>query len=369
MTKTTKTILWIVVALIVIGGIWYGVGGKSQKEGVIKIGVIGHFSGDYASYGVPMKNAIQLAAEETNAKGGINGREISLVIEDDNSDSNKAATAMNKLVSVNMVDYILSAQGSAMTSVVTPIAQDNRRVLMITLGSAPGLTKEGDYVFRSIVSDSYQAFKINKFINNNFKAEKVAGLYLNDAYGVGIKNIINQNEQVEIVANEMFASGDSDFRTQLLKIKEKNPDVLVLVAHQEYPSILKQIKELNINILVIASETFKDEKILQKSGSTAEGVYTMFMTEPTDYVNFAESYQERFGKEPSGYSKYAYDGVSALIKTIEESDTIKEVKDNLYNLEFNGASGIVSFDGSGDRIGIEYRVYIVKNGQFVPYEE
>jgi len=371
MSNPAKTILWFIVIIIVIGGIWYGASREPKEEGIVKIGIVSHLSGDFASYGIPMKNAVQLAIEQMNEQDGINGKKIELVIEDDNSDSDAAATAMNKLVNIDKVSYVISAQGSGMTAVVSPIAQNNKKVLMITLGSAPGLTEVGDYVFRSIVSDTYQGIKMNEFLKTGLESKKVAGLYVNDAYGVGIKEIVNTNKNIEIVANEMFESGASDFKSQLTKIKGKNPDTLVLVAHKnEYPLILKQMQELNLDIEIVASETFKDQEILAESGSTAEGVYTLFMVEPKDYVNLINNYKQRFNEEPSAYSKYGYDGVMALMKAIQKvGDDSEKVKENLAQLEFNGASGKVSFDETGERIGIDYEVYVVKNGQFVPYGE
>lgn len=368
MTKTTKIILGIIVIIIIIGGIWYGVSRKPAEEEVIRIGIVGHFSGEYASYSIPMKNAVELAVEEINENGGINNKKIELIVEDDGAEADKAASAMNKLVNIDKVSYIISAQGSGATSVVAPIAQNNRRILMITLASAPGLSKTGEYIFRSVPSDVYQAVKMVDFINNVLKSEKVAGLYVNDAYGVGIKDTINEN--IEIVANEMFEAGAADFRTNLLKIKEKNADTLVLVARKnEFPIILKQIEELNMNMRIVASETFNDEEVLKDSGSSAEGVVT-FMANPQDYISFNERYEEKFNEKPSAYSMYAYDGAMALLEVIKNvGDNIEAVKNELFKINFNGASGRVSFDKEGDRIGIEYIVYIVKNGQFVLYEE
>ena len=369
MNKTNWTIVGIIIILI-IGGVWYGVSRKPKEEGVIKIGVIGHFSGKLADYGIPMKKAIELAVDEINKKGGINNQKVELVVEDDNSDASNAATAMNKLVTVDKVDYILSAQGSGVTSAVTPIAQSNEKILMITLGSAPGLTEIGDYIFRSIPSDTYQAVKMVDFINNNLKSEKVGGLYLNDAYGVGIKNIISANKNTDNVISEMFGSGATDFRTQLLKIKESGADTLVLVARQEYPLILKQIKELNLAVEIIASETFKDENILKESGSSAEGAFVTFIAEPQDYVNFNNNYQSKFEEKPYAYSMYAYDGTLALLKAVEGGgNNIESIKNNLIRVGFNGASGRVGFNKDRDRTGSEYTVYVVENGQFVPYEK
>ncbi len=369
MNKTSKIIISAIVAIVAIIGIWYGISKKQTpteptEKSSVKIGVIGHFSGKYADYGIPMRKGAELAVEELNQKGGIDNRRVKLVVEDDNSDSTKAATAMNKLVNVNDLNYIISAQGSEVTSAITPIAQNNKRILMITLGSAPDLTAVGDYIFRSVPSDTYQAVKMNDFINNTLKSKKVAGLYLNDSYGVGIKKIIEGNTSVNNVDSEMFESASTDFRTQLLKIKESGADTLVIAAHDEYPTILKQLNELKLNVKIIASETFKDEKILEKSGNNAEGVYVTFMTEQKDHVDFNNKYQAKFNEKPSAYSMYAYDGTIALAKAIDQENSIEKTKNNLLKISFNGASGQVGFSGDRNRTGSEYTVLIVKNGHF-----
>lgn len=370
MQKTAKIILGIIVVAAVAYGIWYATTQKSNTSTEpIKIGVVGHFSGKYADYGIPMKKAVELAVKQLNQEGGIGNRKVELVIEDDNSDANIAATAINKLINIDKLDYIISAQGSGITSAITPIAQSNKKILMITLGSAPDLTNVGDYVFRSVPSDTYQAVEMNDFVNNNLTSKKVAGLYVNDAYGVGIKEIVNSNINTDNVVSEMFESGATDFRTQLLKIKESNADTLILVAHEEYPIILKQIKELNLNLKIITSETFKDEGILKSSINNAEGIYVIFMADPKDYIGFNENYQAEFNEKPSAYSMYAYDGTIALAKAIEKSNNIEIIKDNLLTISFKGASGQIGFSANRDRTGGEYIVYVVKNGQFVPYEQ
>ncbi len=360
-----KIFTWLVgiIAVIIIILIFQN---NTTNQSEIKVGVIGHFSGNYADYGVPMKNSIELAADAINKSGGINNRKVQLYIEDDASSASTAATAMNKLISVDKVNYILSAQASAITAAITPIAQSNKRILMITLGSAPDLTKVGNYIFRSVPSDSYQGIKMVDLINNDLKSKKVAGLYINDTYGAGIRDIINENQKVANADTEMFESQATDVRTQLLKIKQSGADTLVIVAHTEYPAIFKQIKELSLNVKIIASETFKDKNILKQCGSNTEGAMVTFMADQKDYVDFNDNYQKMFNTAPSAYSMYGYDGFIALAKAIENSgDNVEKVKNNLSKVQFNGASGNVGFDENRNRTGITYSVFKVVNGEFV----
>ncbi len=333
----------------------------------IQLGMIGHFSGEYASYGVPMLQAAELAIKKINDDGGINGRPLQLVTEDDVSNATTAATAMNKLIHIDNLNYILSAESSGVASVVAPLAENNGRLLMITLGSSPGLTDVGKYIFRTVPSDAYQAVEMNNLIDNTIKSKKVAGLYLNDAYGRGIQKIIDQDSNVPHVDNEFFNENDTDVRTQLTKIKASGADTLVVVAHSEYPYILKQIKELQVPVTIITSETFKDEKMLSDSGAAAEGIYVSFMPPQVDYAGFSQAFQATYAEAPSAYSMYAYDGVVALAKALGEAKdaaNVEQVRNALLGIRLNGASGQVGFSSDGDRAGSIYTAYLVKNGHF-----
>jgi branched-chain amino acid transport system substrate-binding protein len=372
MNKTNKIILVIVVVVAAIGLIFWGTTHNNRSQiakgaDLVKIGLVGHFSGEYASYGIPMKNAVELAVEKFNQEN--NKLKVSLIVEDDKTNANDAASAVNKLINVDNVNYIISAQGSGVTAAIGPIAQNNKRILMITLGSAPNLTKVGEYVFRSVPSDVYQANKMVEFINNNFKSKKIAVLYINDAYGNGIYDIVNQNFNSKVVSAESFTDGDTDFKTQLVKIKTSGADTLVLVSKNETPQILKQLKELDLKLNIVASETVKDEKLLNNSGEAAEGIYIVFMAEPKDYIDFKNAYKNKFSEEPSAYSMYAYDGAIALLDAIKINPSAEKIKSNLLSAKFRGASGEFGLDNDRERIGMEYIIYIVRAGKAVEYKK
>ncbi|MDA3836869.1 MAG: ABC transporter substrate-binding protein [Nanoarchaeota archaeon] len=362
--KNTKIIVIasVLVAIIILA-ITLTSSNNVVEAKTVKIGVIGHFSGNYADYGLPMKNAVSLYVDEFNKN---NEMQIQLIFEDDLTDANKAASAMNKLVNIDNVDYVLSAQGSGAASVIAPIAEDTGTILMVTLGSAPGIPQGKDYVFRSVVSDVYQGSAILNVIENKFNSKKVSVLYVNDAYGVGIKDyMLNGNFEKGIY--ETFESQSSDFKTQLLKIKESNSDTLALIARdKEIPTILRQIDDLGIDFkYIIISEIMTPEEVLSNTGLNSEGIYTISAKSPIDYVNFNEQYKEVYG-EDLGYAMYAYDGAVALIKAIKSSNANAEVvKTKLHSVSFNGASGEVGFDLEGDRTGVSYEVYQVVNGKLV----
>jgi branched-chain amino acid transport system substrate-binding protein len=368
MTKTTKIIISVIVVLIVIAGIWYFISQKPAEEETIKIGVFAPLTGDAAVYGEALKNGIDLAAEDINNKGGVLGKKVELVYEDTHLDPNEAVTVMNKFVNVDNIHIVIAAEGSGATLAAAPIADETKTIMMVPIASAATIRDAGDYVFRVIPSDGYRGVEMAKIAMDK-EYKKVAVLYVNDAYGIGIDNSIKENftgDDREVVAEESFESGDTDFRTQLTKIKLLNPDAIMIEARKEFPTILKQAKELNITSQIIASEPLAGD-LLQEAGSTAEGLIAIDFAPTTDYVNFKTEYESKYGTDPALYSDYGYDSLRILgiaINNADSTDSTK-IKDALYDITYNGATGMVKFDSYGETAEKEFIVYQVIDGNLI----
>jgi branched-chain amino acid transport system substrate-binding protein len=351
--------LAIIAVVVVIGLTLFFSNHNIEK---VKIGFVGPLTGEYASYGIAMKNGVELALNSTDPEH----KKFEVVYEDDNLTPATAVTVVNKLIGVDKINYIISAQSSGATSAIIPIVESSKKVMMITLASAPGLTKEKNYITRVILSDVSQGNNMSDYLNNVLKSQRIAGLYKNEPYGLGIKEIVEGKNKEKIVSSELFKSGEEDYRTSLLKIKAANPDTIIIVAHaKEYPIILRQISNLGIKANIIASETFKDDQVLSEAGKYADGV-TTFIMEPKDYVGFSLDYKKVYNVDPSAYSMYAYDGTIALIKAIsKEGDNVSNVLKYIHAYTAQGASGTIGFDKDGDRVAEDYAVYKVINGKFV----
>ena len=368
----SKVLTWlIVVALIVIGlsiililnehatGLIVG------NEAPLEIGVFTPLSGDAAIYGDAMKKGLDLAAQEVNQDGGVLGREVRLVYSDTYLDSKEAVSAVKKFIEVDGIDFIIAAEGSGATSAAVPLADSSETIMMIPIASTPTLKDAGDYVFRIIASDAYQGRKIAEIAESLNK--KSAGiLYLNDAYGFGVKNTFKQEFDGRVI-EESFNQGDSDFKTQLTKIKNKDPDVVVIVARTDAPNIIKQIHELGIDVQIIASAEFKDESLVKATGDLAEGIILPFYTETTDYVDYKEKFEEKYDEEPALFSDYGYDSLMVVVDAIEAGRSFEtlEVKERLYDTAHYGATGIVKFDYFGERTDNKFVAYRIENGVFV----
>lgn len=377
MTKTLR-IVSIIVAVGIAFGLGFWLGDNQNKNSIsalsepIKIGVFTPLTGDGASYGNAMKNGLDLALADINKNGGLLGRKVELVYEDTHLDINEAVKAMNKFIYIDKLSIVIAAEGSGPTSSVAPLADSTRTIMVVALASTPMLKEAGDYVFRVIPSDDYQGKEIAK-LAIELGHKKAGVLYVNDAYGVGIKDVfLEEFSKVGMIsAVESFGPGSADFKSQLAKIKNADPGVLVIVARKEFSIILKQIKELDLKAQIIASETLKDEAIIKASGDAAEDVLLVYYAEPIDYIDFKSRFQARYNVEPAFYAEFGYDALGVLAEAIKEAGVMKtqDIKNALYDVEYQGATGMIKFDANGEVAEKPFDVFQVKDGQFVPYEK
>jgi branched-chain amino acid transport system substrate-binding protein len=196
----------------------------------------------------------------------------------------------------------------------------------------------------------------------------MAILYVNDTYGVGLRDIISQSFLGlggKIVAEEAFASGDTDYRGQLTKIKEANPDVIVIAARKEFPIIMKQKNNLGLKNKVIASEVI-DSSILKTASSDMDGVLTLDFAPATDYANFKTNFKQKYGTDAPLYSDYGYDSLKIIIEAVEKtkSTDATKLKNALYNIEYKGATGEIKFNSLGEVMEKMMIPLEVKDGVF-----
>lgn len=377
MSKRTITI-GAVVVLVAIGlGIWLGVFPPwSGVPGEIKIGVITPLTGGSAKYGEDIKRGYDLAVEEINEQGGIKGKKLRLIYEDSEGHPQKAVSAAQKLIQQDKVITILGALWSSPTLAVAPIVERNKVVLLSSGSSSPKVTDAGDYIFRNELSDLYGAEETAKlFFGIGFK--NIAILYINNDFGIAQKDVTERvYSQLggTIVAAESFEQDATDFRTQLLKIKDSQPDGLFMVGYKETILILRQMRELGINLQILSVALFEDPEIIEKAGDVAEGaIYTYYGTfdpksqEPR-IKEFVEKFKTKYRREPEYYAPIGYDAIKILALAIERGGTNPErIKNALYGIkDFPGISGTTSIDENGD-VMKPVILKTVKEGKFVKY--
>ncbi len=379
--KVGKTAFLGIIAIIAIAVVaftgfnqtgLFGLG--AEEEETVKIGVMLPLTGDAAIYGESVGTAIQLARERINESGGILGKRVEFVVEDSACDAKAGVKAINSLVHLKGMKLVIAAECSGPALSAAPVAEEAKVLYLVAIASNPDIKYAGDYVFRIAPSDNQQGKDIAKTIyKEGFR--KAASMFMDNAYGEGIAGVFAKEFEAlggNVVITQRFNQNDNDFRTQLLKVKEVNPDSLFIVGYpQSYQLVIKQMHELGLDVQIFSADTFKDETIIQAVGDKAEGIiFSTYAESGTpEFERFKQAYRERHGKEYGPYGDYAFDSLYVLKAGIEQANSFdpEVLKESLYDLEYQGVTGLTKFDEYGE-VYKPYAIMTVRNGSFVQYK-
>lgn len=342
------------------GGATEGSAGGNKQEGdTIKIGMNMELSGAVAAYGSAEKEGIELAVEQINADGGIDGKKIDLISKDNKSDNNEAGTVATNLTTNSKVVALIGPATSGAVKSALPNATKAEVPLITPSGTDDAITKQGDnvqeYAFRSCFQDSFQGKILAKYAHENLKADKAIVLGDNSSdYGIGLTKAFKDEYKGQIVAEENFTEGDKDFQAVLTKIKDKDFNVLYIPGYYtEAGLIIKQAREMGIDTPIVGADGFGDAKLVETAG--AGNVSNVFYTghfstkaPATDKVEpFIKAFKEKFDKEPSSFNALAYDAVYMVKQAIEDEGSADSsaIKNGLANLkDFKGVTGEMTID-------------------------
>ncbi len=330
-------------------------GGASGNE--IVIGHVASMTGDTATFGTSADEGIRLALEEINSKGVL-GKKIRVITEDDRSMADEAKTAANKLITRDHVVAILGEIASSRSIAIAPVCEDSK-IPMLSPGSTnPKVTKGYEYVFRNCFIDPFQGTAMAKFAMNDLKLKKFAVLYpVNSDYGVGLRDYFKAavakmgGQIVEDVA--YTEKSDVDFRGQLTKIKNANPEAIFVSGYYtEAGLIAQQARELGINVPLLGGDGWDSEQTIKIGGKAIEGCYLTnhYSTEDTrpEVQKFVSSYKAKYnGKTPDAMAILGYDAVRIMADAITRAGSTDgaKIRDALAaTKDFPGASGITTID-------------------------
>lgn len=345
---------------------------QTQQQETIKIGLLSPLSGEAASWGQNVLAASTLAVEEINAKGGINGKKIELIAEDDKCTS-ESVKAINKLINIDRVVGIVGPVCSAAAGPALPIARDND-IPVIIIASAPGLTKIGDNIFRVYPSDAIQGKVGAEFIYDELEKKKAALIYVQNDWGENIKEVFKERF-IELGGEIVYEGGvkqtETDFKTELVKVKESDAEALYFPVYMTNGiSAFKQMKETDFNLPVIGGDAFDGEEVV-KSEYSDDILYTV------SKVNIPEDFKEKL-KSLSGFENlqvsmiapFGYDATKVMLSAIEKAGVDKEaIKEALAETSYEGVSSpIIEFDKNGDLKKAVFEIKIIKNKQAIAYE-
>ena len=357
----------------------------------IKIGVAEALSGGAAQYGVPIRNGFQLAADEINAKGGISGNKIQLVIEDEQGKKEEAINVFKKLIFQDKVLMIFGPTLSNSMFAGGPVANAAKVVAFGTSNTASGITDIGPYIFRNSVMESDVLPVTVGTAVKHYGIKKVAVIYGNDdaftksGYDVFKKVLADQN--IPVTSTETYVKGDVDFKAQLTKIKAGAPDAIVCSClAEEAANIMLQSRSLGIKSPFIGGNGFNSPKLFEISRLAGEGTFvgspwSNVNPAPVN-VNFVNAYKQKYNADPNQFAAQAYDALhiaAAALKSIKLSGNLETdrqaLRDALPKVAINGATGPFKFrpavtkDGKPGGFDADQKpfIYIVQNGKFTLY--
>lgn len=337
-------------------------GGNAKDSDKILVGLNYELSGNVATYGQSLVDGIELAVEEINNNGGVLGKKIELVKVDNKSENAEAANVATRLATRDKVVAILGPATSGNTKAAAPIAIQNKVPLISASATADDVTvdskgKVREYVFKTCFSDSFQGVAMAEFAYNELGLKKAAILVDNTSdYSKGLtKSFLETYKKLggTVVTEQAYQSKETDFKAVLTNIKVANPEVMFLPGYyEEVGLIVKQARELGLNVPVLGGDGYDSPKLLELAGKDAlnKVFYTNHYSSKDntpEMVKFKESYNKKYSKEPNAFNALGYDMAYFLadaLKRAGEADSVK-LKDALAaTKDFQAVTGKFSID-------------------------
>lgn len=329
----------------------------SGGENPLVLGAVFPLTGDVASYGKAAQRGIDLAVQEINAKGGVQGRKVEVIYEDDQGKSAPAVAAMQKLISVNKVPLVFGSASSSISVALCPIANREKVVQITPISSSKELTEVGGpFFFRTCPSDVVQAGMMADWLKEDGHL-KAGVIFVNNSWGQGLKDeFLKRFESLggKIVAVESCKEGERELRTQLSKIEAAGPGAIYGITYgREGGALLRQAKELAITIPMYGADVWGSPELVETAQDAASGVKVIV---PADfkgakYEAFARTFKEKYGEEPDVYASYAYDMAYIAFAALEKADRADALRDAIAAATYEGVTGVTKFDQNGDVLG------------------
>jgi len=353
-------------------------GGPTTSGNPIKIGVPTALSGTSAQGGTDMVNTAKLAADEVNASGGVLGRKISIVPEDDACDAQTGVQAAQKIVTQG-VAMVVGGYCSGVSLAEEPVFKQANIPFLLSISSSQKLTQQSnDNVFRVIFDDGQLAPVEASYISTGLKATRVAILSDDSTFGTGYaagaKAALAKYPQVKIVYSDKITAGQSDYTSTLVNIGQAKPDLLLFAGYYpEMAVIARERTQLGQTYHLMADDGIADPALIKVGGSAVEGIdfvtaiLSSFATN-ADAKTFSTNFQTTYGVAPSSYTIYEYDAMQVAFAALKAagSTTPTALLTALRKTAYDGITGHIAFDATGDRTDVPAIVAVVKGGQFVP---
>src|SRR5829696_4876405 len=342
----------------------------------INIGAFLSLTGATAAFGVSAANAIKLAADEVNRSGGIDGKQIEIEIEDDQSNTQKVPDTVNHLIKEHKVHALIAEPVSTRAMLAAPIAQQNKIVMISSASVKPELTMQGDYIFRACFISSTEGDAIARFAVDHLKAKRAA-IILDDKndYAVVLAGFFADSFKKrggQIVSEQKYEATATDLTAQMNAIKTASPDIVFAPGfYTTAPIVARELKKAGIKSTLIGSDGWDSPNLLEAGSEPFEGVYfaNHFWAGSDDPLvkKFVADYRAKYGVEPDAGAATAYDAARMLFDAFKRAKSTESaaIRDALAQTkDFPGITGKITLDANRNAQVPVYMLRIEKGGKF-----
>lgn len=348
-----------------------------QKElQVYRIGALLPLSGSLENYGRSVKNGLMLALNDINNEGGIKGKKLDILFEDDGSDEKKAVERTNSLVQARL-PLIIGGVTSNIALAVAPVCEKNKVVLLSPTASSPKLSGSGQYIFRNYPSDNLEGRIMAEYAVRRMKVRSVSIFNVDNEYGNGLKDVFKDRFTAlggTITLEYGYPQAATDFAAPVKQLHSNPADGVYLIGYyQEIAAILQEIQKQKVNAKIFSVEGVAQPMILEIASEVAEGIvypqppYNPESSDP-ETRKFVENYKKEYPTKPDIDAAFAYDALRIVARAINNSTSYPEdLRSRIADTNFRGITGDIDFDANGD-VNITPKMFQIKGGQFVPIE-
>ncbi len=328
----------------------------------IPVGVYAALTGNEAAFGQATVQGVKLAAEEINNSGGVLGKKIRLLIEDDTGRAEEAASVVTKLITRDNVITVIGENSSNQSLAAAPICQAAKVPMISPSSTNPNVTKKGDYIFRVCFTDPYQGKALATFVRNTLHDTTAAILKDNkNDYSVGLAEFFSKEFMRlggNIVGEQSYSGGDTDFRPQLTTIKAGNPKVLFIPGfYTDVGQIAIQARDLGITVPMVGGDGWDSPTVIAIGGKSVDGCYYSdhyFVGELRPAVQrFVSEIRKRYGKNPDANAALGYDALYIFANAVGKAGALNRqaIRDNIASTRnYQGVSGVITMGPDRDPI-------------------
>lgn len=356
MKQTKRFLLSSLLAVLVLAGCNSDAANSSADE--IVIGEYGSLTGQDATFGISTKNGIDMAIDDINNAGGVLGKKVRVIVEDDQGRAEEAKTVVTKLITKDKVVAILGEVASSNSKAAAPVAQQNQIPMISPSSTHPDVTKIGDYIFRVCFIDPFQGFVMAKFTSATLKMTKVAILRdIKSDYSVGLADVFTENFTKmggTIVADESYSASDTDFNAQLTSIKAKNPEAVFVPGYYTAVGLIaRQAKRQGLNVPLLGGDGWDSPSLIEIGGKDLDGSFLSnhySVDDPSPRIQkFVEAYKAKYNAVPDALAGLGYDSAMVLFEAMKRAGTTDgpKVRDEIAQTKnYEGVTGNITLDAN-----------------------